>query len=174
MVSAASSLQYNSIGRKTPSWGSFSQDLLKMGAVELTTSLLFRIPPFFASKFSSDRRRVILDSSSFNLSVICPTFRMTTLLDVLPVFPVGVSLTSFALADMSWHVSIHKLLRTSLGFQLGDRNFRFHVLPFWLDIASWVFTRLTKPILRELRLLVVGVLVYLADCLGVHVPGTSV
>ena len=150
---------------ETPLLEGFLEDLVKAGAVERTTSLLFQGPLFSVPKKNSDKRRVILDLSTLNKSIKCPTFRMTTLQDVRRLLPAGSFMTSIDLKDAYWHVPIHKSFRKYLGFRLGRRKCQFRVLPFGLNIAPRVFTKLTKPILRELRLLGVGVLVYLDDWL---------
>ena len=85
----------------------FLQDLLKAGAVEQTSSLLFQGPLFSIPKKNSTKRRVILDLSTLNRSISCPTFRMTTLSDVRKVLPVGAFMTSIDLKDAYWHVPIH-------------------------------------------------------------------
>ena len=74
-------------------------------------------------------------------------------------------MTFIDLKDAYWHVPIHQSFRRFLGFRIGNQKYRFRVLPFGLNIAPRIFTKLTKPILRELRLLGVGVLVYLDDWL---------
>ena len=143
----------------------FLKDLLEAGAVEQSTSLLFQGPLFSVPKKNSTKRRVILDLSTLNHSINCPSFKMTTLQDVRNLLTVGSFMTSIDLKDAYWHVPIHRSFRKYLGFRLGKRKYQFRVLPFGLNIAPRVFTKLTKPILQELRLLGIGVLVYLDDWL---------
>ena len=61
--------------------------------------------------------------------------------------------------------SCPSLFRKYLGFCLGQQNFQFMTLPFGLNLAPRVFTKLCRPILRELRSRGVKVLVYLEDWL---------
>ena len=150
---------------ETTQWKEFTQDLLTAGAVERTSSLAFQGPLFSVPKKNSEKRRVIIDLSTLNTSIRCPTFRMTTIRDVRRLLPHGAWLSSIDLKDAYWHVPIHQSFRKYLGFRIGHQKYRFRVLPFGLNIAPRVFTKLTKPILRELRLLGVGVLVYLDDWL---------
>ena len=55
--------------------------------------------------------------------------------------------------------------RKFLGFSLGRRKYRFRAMPFGLNIAPRIFTKLSKAILRELRLKNINVPVYLDDWL---------
>ena len=142
---------------------SYTSDLLAAGAVEETSSLLFQGPLFSVPKKNSTKRRVILDLSTLNQSILCPSFRMTTIQEVRRVLPQGVFATSIDLKDAYWHIPIHPYYRKFLGFAIGGRKFRFRAMPFGLNIAPRVFTKLCRPILRELRSRGVNVLVYLDD-----------
>ena len=91
----------------TPELESYVKDLLEAGAIEKTSSLLFQGPLFSVPKKNSDKRRVILDLSTLNHYIECPTFRMTTAQDVRKVLPPGALTTSIDLKDACWHFPMH-------------------------------------------------------------------
>ena len=135
------------------------------GPVEKTKCLLFQGPLFSVPKRNTTKRRVILDLSALNKSIACPTFWMTTVEDVRQVLPIGAFSTSIDLKDAYWYIPVHPCSGNTWGFCLGQQNFQFMTLPFGLNLAPRVFTKLCRPILRELRSRGVKVLVYLDDWL---------
>ena len=90
---------------------------------------------------------------------------MTTLKEVRSTLPVGGYGTSIDLKDAYWHIPIHPYYRRFLGFAIGGKKYRFRVLPFGLNIAPRIFTKMCKPILKELRTRGILVLVYIDDWL---------
>ena len=116
-------------------------------------------------KKNSTKKRVILDLSALNHYILCPTFKMTTVRDVKSLIPQHAFATSIDLKDAYWHIPVHPHYRKYLGFSLGGRKYRFRAMPFGLNVAPRIFTKMTKPILKELRLQAINVLVYLDDWL---------
>ena len=90
---------------------------------------------------------------------------MTTVREVKQVLPRGCYATSIDLKDAYWHIPVHRHFKKYLGFALGKRKFCFRAMPFGLNVAPRIFTKMTKPILKELRLRNVNVMVYLDDWL---------
>ena len=90
---------------------------------------------------------------------------MTTIADVRSVLPTNVYTCSVDLTDAYWHVPINPYFQQFLGFRLGSTKYQFQVMPFGLNIAPRIFTKLTRPILEELRAKGVCVVVYLDDWL---------
>ena len=150
---------------ETPLLREYVSSMLLAGAVEETKSLAFQGPLFTVSKKDSDKRRVILDLSTLNKFITCPRFKMTTINDVRRLLPKGAFTTSIDLQDAYWHVPVHPHFRRFLGFRLGKKKYRFRCLPFGLNIAPRIFTKLGKAVLKELRLKGIRVLAYLDDWL---------
>ncbi|MEL7522376.1 MAG: reverse transcriptase domain-containing protein, partial [Cyanobacteria bacterium J06553_1] len=69
------------------------------------------------------------------------------------------------LKDAYWHVPIHKRYRPFLAFSAGKRVYQFRVLPFGLNIAPRVFTRILRPVHNALAQAGVQMLMYLDDWL---------
>ena len=139
--------------------------LLEAGAIQETTRIAFQGPLFSVPKKDSEKRRVILDLSALNKYIQCPTFKMTTVADVRAVLPQGVFTCSVDLSDAYWHIPIHPAFQPFLGFRLGKQKYRFVAMPFGLNIAPRIFTKMTESILEELRTRSVFVVVYLNDWL---------
>ena len=149
----------------TPLLENFIQDLKTAGAIEETKSLLFQGPLFTVPKKGTTKRRVILDLSALNKSILCPSFKMTTIRDVMRALPRGAFATSIDLKDAYWHIPIKPYYRKFLGFRIGEVKYQFRAMPFGLNIAPRVFTKLCRTILKQLRLQGIQVLVYLDDWL---------
>ena len=90
---------------------------------------------------------------------------MTTIQEVRSVLPVGGYGASIDLKDAYWHVPIHPRFRKYLGFSLGGIKYCFKALPFGLNIAPRIFTKISKAILKEVRRRGVLALVYIDDWL---------
>ena len=151
--------------QSTPQLDEFVSDLLSAGAIQRTNSLNFQGPLFSVPKKNSTKRRVILDLSTLNKSIFCPTFRMTTLQDVKSLLPVGAFTTSIDLKDAYWHVPVHRHFGKFLGFSINGKKYCFRAMPFGLNVAPRIFTKICRPIVRELRLKGINLLVYLDDWL---------
>ena len=77
----------------------------------------------------------------------------------------GTRTFSLDLSVAFYHVPVSPDFRKFLGFRLGTQKYRFRALPFGLNIASWVFTRLTNVIVSCLREKGVWAVAYLDDWL---------
>ena len=149
----------------TPLLESFVQTLLDSGAIEKTSFLAFQGPLFSVAKKGTDKRRVILDLSTLNKHVLCASFKMTTVERVRLILPQGVWTVSLDLKEAYYHVPIHPNYRKFLGFRIGAQKYRFRALPFGLNIAPKVFTRLTNVVVARLREKGVWAVAYLDDWL---------
>ena len=152
-------------GRDSAVEGEFVSDLLKAGAIEPTSSLLFQGPLFSVPKKNTSKRRVILDLSTLNRSITCPTFKMTSLQDVRLVLSPGSFAASIDLKDAYWHIPVLPHFRKYLGFKLNNTKYRFRAMPFGLNVAPRIFTKMCRPILKELRAKGVQVMSYIDDLL---------
>ena len=88
---------------------------------------------------------------------------MTTVERVRQILPQGVWTISLDLKEAYYHVPIHPNFRKFLGFRLGTQKYRFKALPFGLNIAPRVFTRLTNVVVARLREKGVWAVAYLDD-----------
>ena len=87
---------------------------------------------------------MIIDLSYLNKFIRCDKFKMTTTQLVRDLLPKGAYTCSLDLSDAYWHVPVADSFRPFLGFALGRKLFRFKVLPFGLNIAPRIFTKLAS------------------------------
>jgi hypothetical protein len=109
--------------------------------------------------------RFIIDLKKLNTLIPCPTFRMTSHHSVRQLLPVGSWTTSIDLEAAYFHIPIHPGWRRFLAFTLDRVTYRFKSMPFGLNIAPRVFTKILKEILSILRLDGVQIIAYLDDLL---------
>lgn len=74
-------------------------------------------------------------------------------------------LAKIDLQDAYFLLPIHKNYRKYLRFKFQNQLFEFNCLPFGLNIAPYIFTKLMKEVARHLRILGCKVLIYLDDIL---------
>lgn len=72
------------------------------------------------------------------------------------------------LKDAYFLVSVHESSRKYLRFMFRDTLYEFTCLPFGLNIAPWLFTKIIKPVVNSLRKKGFYLVVYLDDflCIG--------
>ena len=115
--------------------------------------------------------RPIIDLSSLNVFVHCPSFTMETPRSILRALQQGQWLTSLDLKDAYFHIGIHPADRRYLRFCHNDTSWQFTVLPFGLSTSPRVFTKILKPVLAYAHLHRVKLHMYLDDWLlnpGTH------
>ena len=143
--------------RSTPFLQDYVQELLLKKVIEPVQFLLFQARLFCVDKVNSSRKRVILDLSTLNKRIRCDKFRMLTIAQIRTLLPKKAYSCSVDLTDAYWHVPIARHLSPYLGFCLGRQAYVFKTMPFGLNIAPKVFTKLGKAVIQELRKL--GILV---------------
>lgn len=74
-------------------------------------------------------------------------------------------LANLDLQDAYFLLPIHKNHRKYLRFKFKNQLFEFNCLPFGINIAPYIFTKLMKEVARHLRILGCKVLIYLDDIL---------
>ena len=140
-------------------------DLLHDDVIELAGPHVFMNRLFEVPKRDSDKTRLVLDASSLNKFIPTHPFRMTTVQMVRQTLRQGWFMASVDLKDAYWHVPIAKSFRPYLAFSAGQHSYQFRVLPFGLNIAPRIFTKLLQPLHSKLTSLGVHLLMYLDDWL---------
>ena len=140
-------------------------ELLADGVVEPAQHRVFLSRLFEVPKRDSMKTRLVLDVSRLNLHIPPYKFTMTTISSVRQTLRPGWFLASVDLKDAYWHVPIAKAFRPFLAFSAGQRNYQFRVLPFGLNIAPRVFTKVLRPVHARLATMGVNIMMYLDDWL---------
>jgi hypothetical protein len=123
-------------------------------------SLLFLVPK------SSGGFRPVIDISRLNKSIDCPHFQMETVRSIRQSIQPKDWIFSIDLSDAYLHVPLHPACHRYLRIALSPTKvYSFTVLPFGLNTAPLVFTRIATALAAHLRQQGVRVHVYLDDWL---------
>ena len=90
--------------------------------------------------------RPVIDLSSLNLFIDCPSFKMETILSVLRALQQADWMTSIDLKDAYFHVPMHDSSKKFLRFGFQGRVWQFRALPFGLSTAPRIFTEMIRPL----------------------------
>ena len=148
-----------------PSLARRLRELLRLGVIEPAGPRVFHNRVFEVPKKDTSESRVVLDASTLNSYIPALPFRMTSVATVREVLRPGLFLASLDLKDAYWHVPIAPRFRPFLAFSAAGRLLQFAVLPFGLNIAPRVFTKMMQPVHAALVREGVRILMYLDDWL---------
>ena len=154
---------------KWPSLNQSVQELRNKGAIEPAPLSLGFSSRLFLVRKATGEWRLIIDLSSLNVFVHCPSFTMDTPRSILRALQQW--LTSLDLKDGYFHIGIDPADRSYLRFCHNSTAWQFTVLPFGLSTSPRVFTKILKPVLAFAHLHRVKLHMYLDDWLlnpGTH------
>lgn len=150
------------------------QALVRKGAVAPVEP---STPGFYSHLFvvpkASGGWRPVIDLKALNRYVDAPHFKMHTVSSVLSTVCVGDWAFSVDLTDAYLHVPMHPASRKYLRFSVEGRAMEFRALPFGLNTAPRVFTRIAHAVAGHLHKEGISVVPYLDDWL-VHHPSREV
>ena len=129
------------------------------------------INPLSVSVQSSCKKRLILDLRHVNLLVYKQKFKCEGLHTIRSAFSKEYFVFSFDLKSGYHHVDIfpdhRRYLAFSWDFGSGHtRYFQFTVLPFGLSSATFIFTKLLKPLEARWRAQGIPIAIFFADGVG--------
>ena len=140
--------------------------MAEKGAIEIVQ---YSNPGFYSRIFlvpkPGNKWRPIIDLSALNSHIPCPTFKMETSGSILRSVQKGQWLTSLDLKDAYFHIPIHRESRRYLRFLHLGVVWQFKALPFGLNTAPRVFTKVTAPIAAYAHLHGISMHLYLDDWL---------
>ena len=138
-----------------------------------TTEVPPNSPGFYSNVFlvrkASGGWRPVIDLKNLNAHIHAPHFRMFTTNSVLSSVRKGDYAFKIDLQDAYFHVPIHPSSRKYLRFAFENKVYQFRVLPFGLNTAPQIFTRLGHTVTGYLHHLGISVIPYLDDWL-IHHP----
>ena len=135
----------------TPYLEEYVKDLLHKRVVRYARSVRFQGRLFHVPKKDSDKLRTILDLSHLNKFIQCDKFQMLTIAQIRTLLPQGSYTASIDLSDAYWHIPISRRFSPYLGFKLGRKAYVFKAVPFGLNIAPRIFTKLSETVVELLR-----------------------
>lgn len=141
-------------------------DLLKIGAVSVTLpSRNNFLSPYFLTKKANGKTRFILNLKKLNSHILAPHFKLEDSRMVCKLLSKNYYVSNIDLKDAYFLLSIHKHYKRFLCFEFQNTHYHFNCLPFGLNIAPYIFTKIFKPIVSFLRRKQIFLVVYLDDLL---------
>ena len=133
--------------------------------IEKAKFIKFQSQVFTIPKRDSLDRRWIMDLSILNDCIKCPKFRMLTLREVRLLLPKGFWTVALDLQDGFWHLPVSRRKRPFLGFRYRGQFWQFRAMPFGLNIAPRLFTKVMAHMIKIIAAEGIFVLIYLDDLL---------
>ena len=133
--------------------------------IEKAKFIKFQSQVFTIPKRDSLDRRWIMDLSILNDCIKCPKFRMLTLREVRLLLPKGFWTVALDLQDGFWHLPVSRRKRPFLGFRYRGQLWQFRAMPFGLNIAPRLFTKVMAHMIKIISAEGIFVLIYLDDLL---------
>ena len=127
----------------------------------------------FLVRKASGGWRPVINLKNLNAHIHAPHFRMFRTSSVLSSVEKGDYAFKLDLQDAYFHVPIHPSSRKYLRFAFENRVYQFQVLPFGLNTAPQIFTRLGHTVTAYLHRQGILVIPYLDDWL-IHHPDRQV
>ena len=141
------------------------QKLLRQGAIMEFDSPYCVSPLGVAVREKDNKRRVVVDLRYLNTFIMVPTFRMELLYIVPDIVQAMEYMFSADLRGGYHHVAIHPDFWTFLGFEWLGKTYVFKVLPFGLNLSPFVFSKITRWVMKHFRTQDQKGMVYIDDFL---------
>ena len=110
-------------------------------------------------------QRPVLDLSALNQFIETEHFKMENLVTLKSLLNKGDYMINLDLTDAYLTVPMHPDSRKFLRFLLGNKTYEFTAMPFGLNVAPRLFTKIMKPVVASLRSQGVRLIIYLDDIL---------
>ena len=110
-------------------------------------------------------QRPVLDLSALNQFIETEHFKIENLVTLKSLLNKGDYMINLDLTDAYLTVPMHPDSRKFLRFLLGDKTYEFTAMPFGLNVAPRLFTKIMKPVVASLRSQGVRLIIYLDDIL---------
>ncbi len=134
-------------------------------------------PGYYSSIFlvpkPNGQVRPVFNLSKINLFIVCPHFKMETARSIQEALLPGEYVISIDLKDAYFHIPIHPKFRRYLRFYFQGVVYQFRVLPFGINIAPSVFTRVIEAVSCPLRKSGIKLHTYIDDWLLRHMLAST-
>lgn len=145
------------------------QKLLKLGAIEFCTPCKGQfISSYFLVQKPNGKQRFVLNLKNLNKFLVTQHFKMEDMRTATKLITKDCFMGKLDLQNAYYLIPIEKESRKFLRFKWQNSLFEFTCLPFGLNIAPWLFTKIMKPIILHLRSLGLPSVVYLDDWLCIN------
>lgn len=128
------------------------KDLISTGAVSLCQPCAGQyISSIFLVPKPNGKQRFILNLKQLNKFIPTKHFKLEDLRTALKLLSNNCFMSTIDLKDAYFLISIHPNSKKYLRFQFNGNLYEFNVLPFGLNTAPYIFTKILKPIAKLLR-----------------------
>lgn len=145
-------------------------ELLEDGQIEECVDIPFIVNPLTVSVKSNGKKRLVLDLRCVNLHILKQSVKYEDIRTALVYVKTDSFMFSFDLHAAYHHVEMFYPHAEFLGFSWvvngKQRFFKFLVLPFGLKSAPYIFTRITRPLVKKWRGEGKCIVMYLDDGVG--------
>lgn len=142
-------------------------DLLKSGVIKEVTSPPTVVNPLTVAVNASGKKRLVLDLRTVNPLVDLNKMTFEDLRYASDFFKVDQFMVSFDLKSAYHQISIHENFQTFLGFawyfDSKPRYFVYTSLPFGLNSAGYIFTKVMRTLVKKWRSAGYKICLYLDD-----------
>ena len=147
-------------------------DLLARGLIVETLDIPFVVNPLTVAVQSNNKKRLILDLREINRHLWKQSVKFEDMRIAKHYINAHSYIFKYDVHSAYHHVDIFPPHTKYLGFawELNGvkKYFKFLVLPFGLSTACYIFTKLTRPLIKKWRREGKQIIMYLDDGLGVH------
>jgi hypothetical protein len=105
----------------------------------------------FLVKKSDGGFRFILNAKLLNQYLLVPHFKLENVNTLWDLLRKGDYMAKFDLKSAYAQVPVLPSVSQYLGFAVGDKNYVYQGMPFGLATAPFLFTKIMKPVITELR-----------------------
>ena len=137
--------------------------LVSKGCVIECSDIPQVVNPLTVAKNKAGKLRLVLDCRHINASLFQFKFKYENADVARVMFEKGDYMITFDLKSAYHHVTIDKRFQTYLGFHWNGKYFTYTVLPFGLATAGFIFTKVTREIVKFWRSQGHEIIMYLDD-----------
>lgn len=120
---------------------------------------------YFLIKKPNGQFRIILNLKKLNRFIKTHHFKLEDYREVLKLISKDCFMAKIDLKDAYFLLPIHKKFKKYLRFQFQNQLYEFNCLPFGLNVAPFIFTKLLRPVVKHLRHQGCRLVIYLDDIL---------
>lgn len=123
------------------------------------------LSPYFLADKPNKEKRFILNLKNLNKFIDAPHFKMEDRKIVTALMFENCFMAVFDLKDAYFLIAVDPEFRKYLRFTFQNQLYEFTCIPFGLSVAPYLFTKLTKPVVHQLRDKGLISVIYLDDML---------
>ena len=136
---------------------------LEKGIIYKTSHKRCYPSPIFKVPKQDGGFRLVIDLSGINKLIVCPKFKMQTVEKLRKALPVSTFFAKIDISDAFLHCPLHPRFQKFVAFTMEGNLYFFRAMPFGLNIAPMIYTRISKFQLNTLHNLEVTCSAYIDD-----------